>query len=98
MNIGEWLKRHEMTKNKFLSLVKCSRQTLWKIEHGFPISMKLWEKIKEITKGQVNEIRISDKYRGNTRVKEKTLCKTACNQSNKEGRSDKIERMFGLSQ
>lgn len=51
-----WLRKRNMSNNRFCELIGCTRFVSWKVKKGIPISYKNAKKIYDMTEGEVKPI------------------------------------------
>ena len=51
--LEKWLRKRNMSTNKFVQLVGCSRPVVWKVKRGIPICPLYAKRIFDITEGQI---------------------------------------------
>ncbi len=51
--LEKWLRKRQMTTNKFSAQVGCSRTVIWKVKRGIAICPLYAKRIYEITNGEV---------------------------------------------
>lgn len=51
--LEKWLRKRNMTTNRFIELVGCSRPTLWKVKRDIPICPLYAKRIYQLTNGEI---------------------------------------------
>jgi len=51
--LEKWLRDRNMSTNKFVQLVGCSRPVVWKVKRGITICPYYAKRISEITQGEI---------------------------------------------
>jgi hypothetical protein len=52
-DMERWLRKRNMTTNRFAELVGCTRPILWKVKRGIPVCPLYANRIYELTSGEV---------------------------------------------
>ena len=55
-DLERWLRKRNMTTNRFVQLVGCSRPVVWKVKKGIAICPLYAKRIYEITEGEVRPL------------------------------------------
>jgi hypothetical protein len=54
--LEKWLRKRNMTTNRFVELVGCSRPIVWKVKRGIAICPLYAKRIHELTEGEVTPL------------------------------------------